>query len=241
MNKLFISRILIDKDNNTEFPFTLPIIKNTKQIGFDKRVTFFFGENGTGKSTMLEGIAVAYGFNPEGGSKNFTFSTAKTHSDLFEHITIVKESYPKTCFFLRAESFYNLASNIDYLDENTGQILDNYGGVSLHDQSHGESFMSVFCNRFKNNGLYILDEPEAALSPMKQITLLKLISGFAKNNSQFIIASHSPILLALPDADIYSFDESRIKKIKYEETEHYIISKYFYLNRERYIDLILNG
>jgi len=243
ISDIFIKRISIEQGKSKEFPYTLPIIKNTKQITFKKNVTFFVGENGTGKSTMLEAIAVAYGFNAEGGSKNFNFSTANTHSDLYKDITLIKGCrLPKTSYFLRAESFYNLATNIDDLSKLTNgeNFLNNYGGKSLHDQSHGESFISLFLSRFQHNGLYLLDEPEAALSPTNQITLFRLIHDFAKNGSQFIIASHSPIILALPHSEILSFDGSRLTKVQYEETNHYLITKYFFFNRERYIDSILD-
>ncbi len=146
MENLFIRQILIKNKQKGVFPYTLPIIKN-----------------GSGKSTLLEAIAVAYGFNAEGGSKNVTFATAKIHSELCENITIVKcGKVPKSSYFLRAESFYNLASNIVELDENTGDLVKNYGGISLHNQSHGESFMSLITNRFRKNGLYLLDDPDGA-------------------------------------------------------------------------------
>ena len=188
------------------------------------------GENGTGKSTLLEAIAVAYGFNAEGGTKNFSFSTKDTHSELSEHLTLIKKDYAKDGFFLRAESLYNAATYIDEV-----KATHNYGNVSLHNQSHGESFLSIVQNRFSGNGLYLLDEPEAALSPMRLMTLIVEIDSLLKNNSQFIIATHSPILMAFPNAEILQFSESGIEKVKYYETEHYKTTKLFIEDSEKMI------
>lgn len=197
-------------------------------IKFEKSVTFFVGENGTGKSTILESLAVHNGFNAEGGSKNFNFSTRETNYELSDYLTVVKKAYPKDGYFLRAESFYNVASNIEELG------VTGYGDNSLHEQSHGESFLSLFKNRFRGNGLYILDEPESALSPMKQLTLLSLLHVLAEEeNSQLIISTHSPILLAYPNADIFELSTSGIKKVKYEETEIYTLYKEFLKAPER--------
>jgi len=220
------------------FPFNIPIIKHFKKITFNKPVTFIVGENGCGKSTLLEAIAVSYGFNPEGGSKNFNFETKNTHSDLFKFLKIVK-SYNKANdgYFLRAESFYNLASNIDEIN-NAGlgrPLYDSYGGKSLHNQSHGESFLSLLKYRLGGNGLYIFDEPEAALSPMKLLELLIIIDDLVNKNSQFIISTHSPILMAYPKAEIYEIDGSKLKLTAFEETKHYSITKYFILNYEQMI------
>lgn len=172
----------------------------------DTPVTFLVGENGSGKSTLLEAIAVSCGFNAEGGTRNFTFSTRATHSELGEYITVAKRRYPRDGFFLRAESFYNVATNIDEMDEEPSfspRLIDSYGGVSLHSQSHGESFLALVQNRFGGEGLYLLDEPEAALSPTRQLTLLGEMHQLVERNSQFIIATHSPILMAYPGARIY--------------------------------------
>ncbi len=209
----------------------IPAIKHLMQHGklsFKKDVTFFVGENGTGKSTLIEAIAVSAGFNAEGGTKNYRFTTRKTHSDLWEAISLSKGGKPADGFFLRAESFYNIAS---YIDE-TG-VTNSYGGVSLHDQSHGESFLALVQNRFSGNGLYILDEPEAALSPMHLLTLMVEIHELVKNNSQFIIATHSPILMAFPGAEILSFTEEGIRSVAYQETEHYQVTKAFLDNPGR--------
>ena len=221
------------------YPFNISAIKylsNGNLLALDKPVTFFVGENGTGKSTLIEAIAVAMGFNGEGGSRDFHFSTQVTHSELFHYLTISKSVYPKDGFFLRAESFYNTAS---YLEENSSMI--RYGGVSFHKQSHGESFLALAANRLEGNGLYILDEPESALSPQRLMSLLVLIDDLVNDNSQFIIATHSPILMAYPNAEILEFSENGIQKVSYQETEHYKITKQFIDNPERMIRYLLNN
>lgn len=234
-------KIDIPFERKHEFPFTLEAIKELKELRFDSKVNFIVGENGTGKSTLLEAIAIAYGFNPEGGSKNFNFSTYNSHSILSDHMTLVRGIFrPKDGFFLRAESFYNVASNIDELDRTSGssRLVDSYGGSSLHNQSHGESFMSLVLNRFKGQGLYILDEPEAALSPTRQMSLISRINQLVNDGSQFIIATHSPILMAYPDASIYSI-ESQFSKIQLEDTEHFQVTKTFLNNRHRMLKILL--
>ena len=204
-------------------------------LTLEKPVTFFVGENGTGKSTLIEAIAVAMGFNGEGGSRDFFFSTQDTHSELCDYLTIGKSVWPKDGFFLRAESFYNTAS---YLEQNS--TMARYGGVSFHEQSHGESFLALAMNRFEGSGLYILDEPESALSPQRLMSLLVVINELVKNNSQFIIATHSPILMAYPDADILEFSEQGIHKVGYRETEHYKITKQFIDMPERMVKYLLS-
>ena len=243
----YISSILFDdKLDKNSYLNNLPIIKylsREKELRFSSNVTFFVGENGTGKSTLLEAIAVAYGFNAEGGSKNFTFSTNQTHSELYEHISIAKRGFARDGFFLRAESLYNVATNIDEMDKLPSfdaPIIGGYGGVSLHNQSHGESFLSIVQNRFFGNGLYILDEPEAALSPMRLLTLMAEMSELVKKNSQFIIATHSPILMAFPNAEILEFSKNGIKSVTYKETEHYRITKRFLDNPEKMLHYLLN-
>ena len=211
----------------------LPAVKHlyrSKELEFTNPVTFFVGENGSGKSTLLEAIAVAAGFNAEGGSRDFVFSTRRTHSDLCDLITPIRTIPPKDGFFLRAESFYNTAS---YLDENS--TMKRYGGVSFHEQSHGESFLSLVTNRFEGNGLYIMDEPEAALSPQRLLTLLVLMDELVKKSSQFIIATHSPIIMAFPGADIIQFSEKGMERVSYRETESYRITKQFMDDPERMI------
>lgn len=228
----------------TSYLYNLPVIKHLyerKRLEFDAPVTFLVGENGSGKSTLLEAIAVSVGFNPEGGGRNFTFETFGSHSELWKYLDTVKSILPEDGYFLRAESLYNLASNIDNLDEGRRWLINSYGGVSLHNQSHGESFLSLVKNRLLGNGLYIFDEPEAALSPMRILTLIAEIDRLVKCNSQIIIATHSPILLAYPNAEIIELSDKGIKKVNYTETEHYLITKQFIENPERMIHYLLKG
>lgn len=225
-----------------QYPFSLNIIKNLKNIEFPTQVTFFVGENGTGKSTILESIAAKIGFGPEGGSKNINFKTSAentyTGSQLLaEHLTLSWRMKPVNGYFFRAESFFNVANYIDYLQQDCGgNAYVSYGGKSLHEQSHGESFLSFFQSRLGTNGLFIFDEPEAALSPQRQLVLLSIIHEMCKNpNSQFIIATHSPILLAYPNATIYSCDLGILTSIAYNDTEHYRITKNFLDNPDLYL------
>lgn len=247
MEAKYISEIYFDnKLNKDSYLNDLPVIKflsETKRLTFSSDVTFFVGENGTGKSTLLEAIAVAYGFNAEGGSKNFTFSTKATHSELFEHIEIAKRAYARDGFFLRAESLYNVATNIDDMDKEPSfdpLVVESYGGVSLHNQSHGESFLSIVQNRFFGKGIYILDEPEAALSPMRLLTLMVEINELVKKDSQFIIATHSPVLMAFPNAEILEFTQGGIKSIDYKQSQHYKITKGFLDAPEKTLHYLLN-
>lgn len=218
----------------------LPVVRCLHGLGelpFLKPVTFFAGENGTGKSTLLEAIAVSCGFNPEGGSKDFSFATKDSHSELYRYLTTIKRVYPKDGFFLRAESFYNTAT---YLDEVSMGDLRRYGGVSLHKRSHGESFMALVTSRFEGNGLYILDEPEAALSPKSLMSLMVAIDALVKADSQFLIATHSPILMSYPHAEIIELHDSGIQKIEYQESEHYKITKQFIEHPEQMLHHLLN-
>ncbi|WP_318480860.1 AAA family ATPase [Photobacterium leiognathi] len=223
-------------DNYDQFPFSIPAIKELDFIEFHPDVTFFVGENGAGKSTLIEAIAVAMGLNAEGGNKNTGFATEQTHSELDRYIKTVKSfKRPKDYYFLRAESFYNVAT---YLDQLMPPPLQGYGGQSLHYQSHGESFMATISNKLRGNGLYIMDEPEAALSPARQMAALSEIHRLVEDGSQFIIATHSPILLAYPRAKIYQFSDSGIYETAYEDTEHYEITRNF-LNRHQQMMKIL--
>ena len=242
----YISEIIFDNSlHKNSYLCDLPVIKylaENESIKLSSNVTFFVGENGTGKSTLLEAIAVAHGFNAEGGSVSFNFSTNKTHSELWEHLTLVKRGYPKDGFFLRAESLYNAATYIDEIDSVTSfdpPVIEGYGGVSLHNQSHGESFLSIVQNRFFGNGLYILDEPEAALSPMRLMTLMTEINSLVNKNSQFIIATHSPILMTFPDAEILEFSSEGIKYVNFQDTEHFRITKRFLENPEKMLHYLL--
>lgn len=235
---MYIKQISLKTDQeeklNSSYISTIPAVKKLGMLDLKQAVTFFVGENGSGKSTLLEAVAVAYGFNAEGGSKNFTFSSRATHSDLHDFLRLSKGiPFAKDGFFLRAESFYNVASNIEEMGEEGIGSYDSYGGKSLHAQSHGESFISLVQNRFWGNGLYILDEPEAALSPARQLALMVLIRNLVQKNSQFIIATHSPILMAYPNADVFVLNEDGIERTPYEQTEHYFITKRFLDQPER--------
>ena len=240
MTRPYVERIFL-REPLTESSYLnqLPMVRALRRkepLKFPSAVTFLVGENGTGKSTLLEAIAVACGFNAEGGTRNFNFSTRATHSILGEYLTVGKVRHPKDGFFLRAESFYNVASNIDDMDEGPsfgGRVIDSYGGVSLHKQSHGESFLSLVQNRFGGHGLYLLDEPEAALSPARLLTLLGQIHALVDEDSQFIIATHSPILMAYPEARIYQLSEDGITPTAYRETEHYCLTRRFLEDPER--------
>ena len=215
----------------------LPAVVHLGQLNsltFEQPVTFLVGENGTGKSTILEAIAIAMGFNPEGGGREHTFATRETHSQLNSLITTVKSVFPPDGFFLRAESFYNMAS---YLEDNSE--MKRYGGKSLHQQSHGEAFLSLVSNRFEGPGLYLLDEPESALSPVRQMSLLVEMDRLVKAGSQFIIATHSPILMAFPKAQIYQFSQDGIESVRYQDTEHYTITRQFLEDPERMLHYLL--
>lgn len=223
-------------ENYDDYPFSLPAIKNLKRTLFHPHVTYIVGENGSGKSTLLEALAISQGFNAEGGTTNFNFNTNETHSKLHEYLRIAKGTKKqKTGFFLRAESFYNVATEI----ENLG-VTDSYGGKPLHEQSHGEAFLSLMTNRFGPQGLYILDEPEAALSPNRQMSVLSLMHKLIKQGAQFIIATHSPILLAYPHSTIYEIGDEGLIETPYEETKTYEISKQFINNYQMMLKVLLD-
>lgn len=235
MNLFYISSVRIDRAHFDEiddkYLYDVPSVKyllNGNVLNFEKNVTFFIGENGIGKSTLLEAIAVKFGFSPEGGSKDYFYSTNNSHSDLHKSILLSRSDFPEDGFFLRAESFYNTATYIDRVGS-----VGRFGGVSLHNQSHGESFLATVQNRFSGKGLYILDEPEAALSPMRLLTLMIEIKRLADNGSQFIISTHSPILMAFPNATIYEISKNGINAVDYKSTEHYQVTKNFLDNPER--------
>ncbi len=236
MNQRFIQNVKIewDKISNYSYLRRIPALKFEDSLEFNNNITFFVGENGTGKSTLLEGIAVAYGFNAEGGSRNYNFSTYDSHSELHHAIRLRKGfQRPVYSYFLRAESFYNVATKeIEYSD------LD-HPSQKYHEKSHGESFLALAQNSFRPNGLYLLDEPEAALSPQRQLTLLIEICSLAKQGAQFIIASHSPILLGIPDAQILSFDDGIIHECSYQDTESYQVTEMFINNREYFLKKLL--
>lgn len=236
MNTLFVRgmhiREEIKEENKDEYPYNIPLIKNFESIEFTKPVTFLVGENGVGKSTFIEALAVSLGLPAEGGTQNFKYETTNTHSKLYEHLVISKFGLPKTKFFLRAESFYNFSSEMQRLvvEDHYGELLASYGGL-LHECSHGESFLRLVQNRFTEKGLYILDEPEAALSPQRQMSLLCLIDDLVKQGSQFIIATHSPILISYRDGEILDLNNN-FEVINYKDTEIYSIYKTYLENPE---------
>lgn len=240
---MFLRSVTLLRDRVEDFqtyPFSIPAVRHLETLEFHPKVTFFVGENGTGKSTLIEGIAVAAGFNPEGGTSNFKFSTRSSESGLDRYLRVAKGvRRPKTGFFLRAESFFNVATQIEKLDAEPSMgppVIDSYGGRSLHEQSHGESFMALVNHRFGEKGLYILDEPEAALSPQRQLSLLRAIDRLARREAcQFIIATHSPIILAYPNATILALTQDGMEVVTYEQTEHFTLTRDFLLNRERYM------
>ncbi|SDT28442.1 Predicted ATPase [Paenibacillaceae bacterium GAS479] len=218
--------------NLSEYPFHLPAVRSLERLSLHPKVTYIVGENGTGKSTLMEAIAVAWGFNPEGGTINFNFATAESHSELHRHLRLARGIHKaRDGFFFRAESYYNLASEIDRMDNDEDRrdppLISSYGGKSLHEQSHGESFFATFQHRFGGRGLYILDEPEAALSPLRQLSMLSRIHELVQKHSQFIIATHSPILMAYPDSIIYELNQDGIREVELEETSHFTLMKQF--------------
>ena len=223
----------------------LPVVRalqERKRLSFSSAATFFLGENGTGKSTLLEAIAVACGFNAEGGTRNFSFSTQETHSELWQYITPVRLRRPRDGYFLRAESFYNAATYIDRLDQETRlgpQLIDQYGGISLHRQSHGESFLSLVQNRFGERGLYILDEPEAALSPTGQMTLLVEMNRLIQTGAQFLVATHSPILPALPGACLLQLSPRGMEEVPYQQAENVRLTRYFLNHPQQMVENLL--
>lgn len=226
------------------FPYNLPVVRNLGKLALHPKVTFLVGENGTGKSTLLEAIAVASGLNPEGGSRNFNFATRASHSPLDECVRLARTpARPGDSYFLRAESFYNVASEIERLDKEPGdsQIIGAYGGRSLHEQSHGESFFALFRNRFRDHGLYLMDEPEAALSPKRQIQFLALLDDYVRRGGQFVIATHSPIIMAYPEARIYLLDAAGVRETAYTDTEHYLVTRGFLSNPQRTLRELLVG
>jgi len=243
----FVRAVTLVRDKVESFeryPFSIPSIRKLDSLDLHPQVTFFVGENGSGKSTLIEAIAIAARFNAEGGSQNFNFATCRSESELHTVLRLVRGvRRPKTGYFLRAESYFNVATEVDRIAREvpTGTaVLEAHGGRSLHEQSHGESFLALVENRFYANGLYILDEPEAALSPQRQLSFLVSLDHLARGqNCQFIIATHSPIILAYPQAIIYALGPDGPTKVAYEDTEHYALTRDFLLNRDRYLRRLL--
>ena len=237
MNNLFIQGVLFEWNEiePNSYIRTIESLRDVEKIEFQSPVSLFVGENGTGKSTLLEAIAVALGFNPEGGTKNYVFSTYDSHSELCDAIRIAKGyRKEKWGYFLRAESFYNVATQ----EEKYADIA--HPSMQYHKKSHGESFLDLAQDNIKSNGLYLLDEPEAALSPQRQLTLLTQIYKCANDGAQFIIATHSPILLGIPNAQIFCFDNGKIHTCTYEETDSYKITEMFINNRQSLLQKLLD-
>jgi len=220
-----------------EYPFSLPAVRQLYELSLHPSVTYLVGENGSGKSTLLEAVAIAAGFNAEGGSMNFAFSTRASHSKLHRYLRLSRGyKRPRDGYFLRAESFYNLASEIDRLDEEPAPappIRSSYGGKSLHGLSHGESFMALLTERLSGAGIYIFDEPEAALSPSRQMAALARMHRLINKGAQFIIATHSPILMAYPDAQIFLVGNETMRPIAYRDTDHFTLTREFLNDHER--------
>lgn len=238
-------RLLPDEALRESYVCRLPAVRalmDGQELLFTSPVTCLVGENGAGKSTLLEALAVCCGLNPEGGSRNFCFSTNDTHSPLHRCLCAIRGARPcRDSYFLRAESFYNAASYIEELDRQPAAappIIEAYGGRSLHEQSHGESFLTLVLQRFRGEGLYLLDEPEAALSPARQLTLLTAMHSLVERGAQFILATHSPMLMAYPGADIRLLDEAGIRSVSYRDTEHYQITRQFLENPDRMLHML---
>jgi predicted ATPase len=232
----FVRSLRLERDKVETFdayPFSIPAIRTLDELELDPHVTFFVGENGAGKSTLVEAIAVVLRFNAEGGTINYNFATRRSESDLHKVLRVARGTRrPRDGFFLRAESYFNVATKAEELDA-VSSGPPSIGGAA-HEMSHGESFLALANNRFGGNGLYILDEPEAALSPQRQLSLLAIMHRLVNAGSQLIIATHSPILMAYPNALIYHLTSDGISKIDYEDTEHFRITRDFLANRDRF-------
>jgi predicted ATPase len=235
----FLESVFLDRSriyDPEHYAFKLPSLRGFSALELHPKVTFFVGENGSGKSTMLEALAIANGLNPEGGSRNMLFATRESHSQLHQALKLRRfHALIPDSWFMRAESLFNVATEI----ENLG-FLPAYGDKSLHEQSHGEAFMTLVENRF-SQGLYFLDEPEAALSPQRQLEFLVLLHSLVEQDSQLVIATHSPIIMSYPHAKIYSFSDSGILPIAYEDTEHYRVTKTFLDNPARMLRHLIDS
>jgi len=231
----FVRSVRLERDQVPDFgkyPFNIPAIAQLDELKLDPRLTLLVGENGSGKSTLLEAIAIAAHFNPEGGTRNFSFATRPTESELHRHLRLIRGARrEKAGFFLRAESFFNVATVGE-------EAHDSWAGV--HDKSHGEAFLWLLENKFRPNGLYLLDEPEAALSPQRQLSALTIVHRLLGTGSQFVMATHSPILLAYPGALIYRLDDQGIAPTEYEQTEHYTITRSFLQNPARFFKTLFS-
>ena len=237
LNSQLINGVMIDWEriDKRSYLRNIPAISGVSHIVFTHPVTFFVGENGSGKSTLLEAIAIAYGFNPEGGTRNYSFSTYDSHSELCDAIRLSRGTRRAGWgYFLRAESFYNVATKEEEYSRGPGGKPQHF-----HERSHGESFLALAQNSFRGGGLYLLDEPEAALSPQRQLTLMLEIHRCVQERAQFLIVTHSPILLGLPGAEILSFDDGPVHPCSYEETDSYQVTAMFINHREQVLKRLL--
>lgn len=233
----FIRQVKLDQIDDTAYPFSIPAVKDIEKLDFSNQVTFLIGENGSGKSTIIESIAVAAGFNAEGGTKNYSFSSQYSTSSLSDNISLIRGARrEKYGYFLRAESFYTTAN---YADTGTwsGPLL--FDGKRIHEQSHGEAFLAIV--REFGPGLFLFDEPESALSPQRQMTLMVEMRNLLKQGSQFIVATHSPILMAYPGARIYQLSSSGIDRVAYEDVEHVALTRDFLNNKDHYLSKLLDS
>lgn len=239
--KPYLQEVSIRSDaeiNFNNYPYNIPAVRNMGCIKFHPDVTFLVGENGVGKSTILEAIAIELGYGGEGGTKFFHFQTTgfESVSPLHQILRAARSfQKPSDGYFLRAESLFNVATYMDSI----GASLAKYDNRSLHERSHGEAFMTLLTRKFSGKGLYLLDEPEAALSPSRQLAALAAIHQLVKDDSQFIIATHSPILLSYPNAKIIQFDESGVSDVRYEDTEHYTITRDFLNNYPKRLEQLI--
>jgi len=225
------------------YPWSLPVVRGLERLDLDPAVTFLVGENGSGKSTLVEALAVALGLNPEGGTQNFAFATRESHSPLHEALRPIREARrPRTAFFLRAESLFTVATEIERLDKaGGGPLLPAYGGRSLHERSHGESFLALANHRFSGDGLYLFDEPEAALSPYGLLALMRRMAELVAERSQFVIATHSPILMAFPDAKIYECTPDGLETVAYDDLDHVRLTRSFLEDPQRFLRHLLDA
>jgi predicted ATPase len=235
----FLRRVRLDRasvDGWDEYPFSIPAVATLDEVELHPAITFLAGENGSGKSTLIEAIAIAAGYNPEGGPRDLQLATRATESVLGQHLIPSWRQRPDDGFFLRAETFFNVATALE-------DASFAYGGRSLHEQSHGESFLALVLNRFGRKGrqgLYLLDEPEAAFSFQGALRLLASLHDLVASGSQFVIATHSPVLLAYPDAAIYQLNEAGIAPSAYQDTEAYQLTRAFLEEPSRFLRYLLS-
>jgi predicted ATPase len=222
--------------DTSAYPFSIPALRALTEIALDPSVTFFVGDNGSGKSTLVEAIAIAAKLNPEGGSKFITVATHASQSPLHRHIRLVRGTRRiRDGYFLRAESFFNVATYLEQMNREDPRTLASYGGKSLHAQSHGESFIALITNRFGGDSFFVLDEPEAALSLRGVLALMRRMHDLVAEGSQFVISTHSPVLLGYPGATIYALSDSGIAKVRYEESEVFELTRSFLDDRDQFL------